>query len=140
MTYLLTKNILSSSHAIKNAYNPGPEMSHFNPNTQHQPRHKDSSNTTKRLASQKKVFNSVFENEMCTIRKALCQGVSEMFMTFVPAWSQQSSANMEKLIFHSILLFLPIPSYIQCWFWFLALLLEPTISTLTWRGEGRGDF
>ena len=51
-----------------------------------------------------------------------------------------------KLIFHSILLILPLPRIFNVRFDFSDLLaeqesfLEPTIATLGWRGEGRGYF
>ena len=53
---------------------------------------------------------------------------------------------LEKLIFHSILLFLPLPPIFNVGFDFSDLLaeqetfLEPTLATLSWRGEGEGLF
>ena len=51
---------------------------------------------------------------------------------------------LEKLIFHSIFLFLPLPPIFNVGFDFLDLMAEqdifpePTLTTLSWRG-GRGE-
>ena len=54
--------------------------------------------------------------------------------------------SLEKLVFHSIMLFLPLPPTFSIGFDFSDLLadqktfLEPTLATLNWRGEGWGYF
>ena len=49
---------------------------------------------------------------------------------------------LEKWVFHNILFFLCLPSFIQCWIFFLSFWTEnipwPNPATLTWRGRVGG--